>query len=233
MLTSLYHILEVPETASQEEIKRAYRRLVKEYHPDRQDGQASDVKTIELNAAYEILGDPERRRHYDHKHVLAAESASARRQARTATAQEQYQRSRANHQQNISAQKIWLKQSYQPTRRRINKIINPLKTQLRALSSDPFDDKLLAVFCEYLETCRTELGKARQAFASFPNPPQCAGIAANIYYCLNQISDGIEELGYFPLNYDDQHLHTGQELFRIAKERYGEAQTKVRLLNNL
>jgi molecular chaperone DnaJ len=43
--------------------------------------------------------------------------------------------------------------------------------------------------------------------------------AAHLYYALNQVSDGLEELAYFPASYDDRYLHTGKEMFRIAKQQ--------------
>ena len=61
-----YAILGVPLQAPQEEIKKAYRKLAFQFHPDRNRGdrQAED-KIREMNAAYEILGDPEARKTYD------------------------------------------------------------------------------------------------------------------------------------------------------------------------
>lgn len=58
-----YKILEVKETATQEEIKKARNRLSDIYHPDKQNG--SKEKQSEINAAYSILGDPEKRADYD------------------------------------------------------------------------------------------------------------------------------------------------------------------------
>jgi curved DNA-binding protein len=61
-----YEILGVPRNATQEEIKRAYRRLAKQYHPDRNPGDKSaEQRFKEVQAAYEVLGDPERRAQYD------------------------------------------------------------------------------------------------------------------------------------------------------------------------
>jgi DnaJ-class molecular chaperone len=59
-----YRILGVERDASPEAIKRAYRRLARKYHPDR--GAGSSIRAFqELQAAYETLGDAERRRRYD------------------------------------------------------------------------------------------------------------------------------------------------------------------------
>lgn len=61
-----YDILGVSRTASQDEIKKAYRRLAKQYHPDRNPGDKSaEQRFKEVHAAYEVLGDPERRAQYD------------------------------------------------------------------------------------------------------------------------------------------------------------------------
>jgi len=61
-----YEILGVPRNASQEEIKRAYRRLAKELHPDRNPGnKTAEKKFKEVQAAYEVLGDPQRRAQFD------------------------------------------------------------------------------------------------------------------------------------------------------------------------
>jgi curved DNA-binding protein len=61
----LYEILGVSRTATPEEVKRAYRRLAKQYHPDVNPGKASEEKFKEVTAAFEVLGDEKRRKLYD------------------------------------------------------------------------------------------------------------------------------------------------------------------------
>ncbi len=61
-----YEILGVGRSASPEEIKQAYRRLAKKYHPDRNPGdRTAESRFKDLQAAYEVLGDPRRRADYD------------------------------------------------------------------------------------------------------------------------------------------------------------------------
>jgi molecular chaperone DnaJ len=61
-----YEVLGVDRTASPEDIKQAYRKLAMRYHPDRNPGDATaEAKFKEVSEAYHVLGDPERRAHFD------------------------------------------------------------------------------------------------------------------------------------------------------------------------
>ena len=60
-----YQILEVSYSATSEEIKSSYRRLLKKWHPDVNDSQENKLRTQEIIEAYEILGNNETRSRYD------------------------------------------------------------------------------------------------------------------------------------------------------------------------
>jgi len=61
-----YEILGVKKDASQDEIKRAYRKLARKYHPDLNPGdKTAEQRFKEINAAYEVIGDPKKRAEYD------------------------------------------------------------------------------------------------------------------------------------------------------------------------
>lgn len=61
-----YKILGVDRNADEKEIKKAYRRLARQYHPDMNPGdKAAEARFKEINEAHEVLSDPEKRRKYD------------------------------------------------------------------------------------------------------------------------------------------------------------------------
>ncbi len=62
-MSDFYTILGVPRNASQDDIKRAYRKLAHQHHPDKQGG--NEAKFKEINEAYQVLSDPKKRSQYD------------------------------------------------------------------------------------------------------------------------------------------------------------------------
>jgi molecular chaperone DnaJ len=64
--TDYYAVLGVTKDASDKDIKKAYRKLAQQYHPDTNAGPETETKFKEVNEAYEVLGDAEKRKEYDH-----------------------------------------------------------------------------------------------------------------------------------------------------------------------
>ena len=60
-----YDILEIPKGSSEEEIKKAFRKLALKYHPDRNKASGAEGKFKEINEAYQVLSDTEKRQIYD------------------------------------------------------------------------------------------------------------------------------------------------------------------------
>lgn len=65
LMTNHYEALGLEKNASDSEIKKAYRKLSLQYHPDRNSSEEATEKMHEINAAYETLGDGEKRKQYD------------------------------------------------------------------------------------------------------------------------------------------------------------------------
>ena len=59
-----YEVLGISKNASEDEVKKAFRKLAVKYHPDKEGG--SEEKFKEINEAYEVLKDKQKRQRYDH-----------------------------------------------------------------------------------------------------------------------------------------------------------------------
>lgn len=200
-----YTTLQISDSASQEDVKEAYRRLVKQFHPDlNRATPRNHERMAAINAAYEVLGDPQHRQTYDEQ----------RRTIDPPTI--------PHHDADLELQ-LWSSQVYHPVCHLIDEILEPLPSQLNALAADPFDDDLMAEFQSYLDRCQQSLALAQRCFQMMPNPAEVAKVATNLFYCLSLIGDGLEEMDRFSQCFNDYYLHTGQELFRLAANAYDRA----------
>lgn len=198
-----YRVLEVSPGASAAEIKAAYRRLVKQHHPD---AGGDEGRIVALNAAWEVLGDEEARRRYD-----SSQAAGAGR-ARAAAAPPPRGRGAAAD----AALVQWLAQVYAPLDRLLGAVLDPFAGQLQALSADPYDDSLMAGFCAYLEGSRERLDRGEALFRSLPCPASLQAFGLAVYQCLAAVQDAITELERYTLGYVDDYLRDGREMIREA-----------------
>jgi len=155
-----YTVLEVSSHASAAEIKAAYRRLVKQHHPD---AGGDDQQMLALNAAWEVLGDQERRRNFDRTRTSrpAASRAPDLRRARSA------------HDRAVAADDAlveWLRRVYAPIDRMLGEVINPFPGQFKALSADPYDDELMEVFLQLLGNQFPQDGTGKNVISVATNP---------------------------------------------------------------
>ncbi len=226
MSNTHYQTLQINPRATTAEIKQAYRQLAKQHHPDLNQSRAAIDQMIFINAAYEVLSDPLRKQDYDRSLQRDAPAAIDERIAQNrANRRPKNQRAATDIDSEIE---VWLNSVYAPVNRSITAILKPFKTKLIELSADPFDDDLLGNFAAYLLDCQRHLKKAEQHFHSLPNPSNLAGIASSIYYCLGRLGDAIEELNRYTTCYNDEYLHSGQELFRIAAGLQKEAKKQLK-----
>ena len=221
-----YQTLEVQPDATPDAIKQAFRRLAKLFHPDRNTSASSQQKFQTINHAYEILIDPAKRRVYNQQlHYQPSEMFGRQgdRASRTEAASKQYRKARKQEPEREETLDDWFKRVYTPINRILIGIIKPLRSQIKALSADPFDDELMDVFQTYIEEIQNELEKAQVIMKKMPNPSIAAGVSANLYYCMSQLDDAVQELEYFTQTYDESYLHDGIEMFRIAEGLRKEA----------
>ena len=201
-----YAVLGVSQTATAAEIKAAYRALVKRHHPD---AGGDDQRILALNAAWEVLGDGERRRRYDAEHhprAGAMGGGGPRHPSRSSL-------------QGDGLLLEWLQQVYAPIDRWLGQVINPFASQLRALAADPYDDQLMEAFCAFLQDSQSRMAKAEQLYRSKACPALVKGFSLSLYYCLSQVQDALAELERYTLGYVDDYLRDGREMMREAKRQ--------------
>ncbi|WP_404786486.1 J domain-containing protein [Altericista sp. CCNU0014] len=234
-----YKTLEVGPKATPAQIKEAYRRLVKQFHPDSQHALAHHDNITRVNAAYELLKDSRRRQAYDDRcfygrsvGVATAESAVNRNQ-RAKETQDRYRQDRQTRRAVDAHLQEWIQRVYTPIDRELTKIMKRLKPEIVALSADPYDDELMDGFLLYLEDCQAVVSKAQAVFRSMPNPASVAGVAAHLYYCLNHLEDGLTEFNWFAQSYEDSYLASGKEMFRKSTGLRREARTALKDLQSI
>jgi len=211
-----YRVLGLSPQASGAEIKAAYRALVKQHHPD----AGGDATTIlALNAAWEVLGDPEHRAAFDRRTSLAGawaaaggpggSGASAGRGAKVPRTKG----STAEH----AALELWMTSVYAPIDRALAQVINPFATQLKELSADPYDDQLMELFCSYLEQSQQKMLKVEALYRSAMAPLLAKDFSLQLYHCFAQVKDALVDLERYTMGYVDSYLRDGRELMREAK----------------
>lgn len=210
-----YSTLGISAGASSSEIKAAYRRLVKQHHPD---AGGDSERILALNAAWEVLGDAIQREAYDvtRQHVSNHLQQRGARNARASAA------ARTAHGQSAAADDAllsWLRQVYSPIDRLLGEVIKPFPAELRALSADPYDDALMEAFCLYLEKSRQRLKKVNDLYQRQSTPDAAIGFSLSLYQCLSEVEDALVELERYTMGYVDSYLRDGREMMREAKQR--------------
>ncbi|MCT0249374.1 J domain-containing protein [Synechococcus sp. CS-205] len=216
--SDFYAVLGVASTAGAEEIKAAYRALVKRHHPD---AGGDDAAILAINAAWAVLGDGDSRRRYDlsrrpraHRQRPSASPVPVRR-----------------GQERDGALLGWLQRVYAPIDRQLAQVINPFPGQWRALAADPYDDTLMEEFCSYLEQSKSRMDKAETLYRSIPCPSEAGGFSLSLYHCLSQVQDALQELERYTMGYVDSYLHDGREMLREAKQRRSRLKEERRRLD--
>ena len=203
MIKDPYQILKIHPSAKLEEIKKAYRKLVKIHHPDK-GGDAAVM--LEVNSAWEILKKK-------HKDLNLNQINNSK-----AYNQNEYKRETNNHSKSEDIKK-WFQNIYIPIDKLLGEIINPLGSKIRDLSADPYDQILMDSFCLYLEKSKIKITKIKKIYTSFASPSIIRDFSLDLYHCLSHVEDGINELERYTMGYVDNYLHDGKAMIALAKKR--------------
>ena len=204
-----YQILKVHPDAKLEDIKKAYIELVKVHHPDK----GGDAKLIlEINAAWEILKQKHKNLNFN---KLNTSKLSIHHKYKKET----------NNYSNSEEIKNWFKNIYLPIDKLLGQIINPLASKIKDLSADPYDQILMDSFCLYLEKSKNKIKKIKIIYTSIASPSLIKDFSLDLYHCLSQVEDGLNELERYTMGYVDNYLHDGKSMIKEAKRKRKFLQT--------
>ena len=198
-----YQILKVHPSAKLEEIKKAYRELVKIHHPDK--GGDSAIM-LEVNSAWEIL----KKKHKD----LNLNKINNQK----INNQNDYKNETNSYSKSEDIKK-WFQSIYIPIDKLLGQIINPLGSKIRDLSADPYDEILMDSFCLYLEKSKTKIKKVKVIYTSIACPLLIKDFSLDLYHCFSQVDDGLNELERYTMGYVDNYLHDGKSMITEAKKK--------------
>ena len=217
MINDPYQTLKVHPNAKLEDIKKSYRELVKIHHPDR----GGDAKTmLEINEAWAILKKK-------HKNINFKTVNTSK-----VTNQHEYKKNTTNYSKSEDI-KNWFQTIYIPIDKLLGQIINPLSSKIRDLSADPYDEMLMDSFCAYLDKSKSKIKKIKILYTSIVSPSLIKDFSLELYHCLSQVEDGLNELERYTMGYVDNYLHDGKSMIAEAKKKRKFLQTNKKDWLNL
>ena len=198
-----YQTLNIHPNAKIGEIKKAYIELVKIHHPDK----GGDKKLIlEINAAWESL----KKKHND--------TNSNKSNNYIVYKKNELKKKTPNHSDSEDI-KNWFQNIYLPIDKLLGQIINPLSSNIKELSADPYDQLLMDTFCGYLEKSKHKINKVKTIYTSSASPSIISDFSLDLYHCLSQVEDGLNELERYTMGYVDNYLHDGKSMIKEAKKK--------------
>jgi len=217
-----YQVLGVEPNVTAAEIKRAYRQLVKDCHPDLEHNGGNEERRGEatkrmmrLNEAYETLKDRARRQAYDTFLGLSRRPRNLPPGGIFVDEDE--------------ARERYLKQVFHPSRQDILRLLNMYERQLKKLSEDIYDDRLVEAFEAYSDRVEAALRKGSEALSRNEAPRSLEGAITMMRLSIAQAVDGLEEMRRFCQNYDYDHLSMAGNLFRISTDLSRQALALTRV----
>ena len=74
-------------------------------------------------------------------------------------------------------------------------------------------------FCSYLEQSKNKIEKVKRIYTSIVSPSLIKDFSLDLYHCLSQVEDGLNELERYTMGYVDNYLHDGKSMISEAKKK--------------
>lgn len=209
-MASYYQILGVEHSATSDDIRKAYRSLARERHPDVADG--SQESMVKLNQAYEILKDPKTREEYDRTLDGPTYPLPPKPKRSPVYTADPYK---------------FLVKVFAPADAAVRLRMLRLELAIEELAYDIYDDR----YVEPFETAFKDLGNtldetAKKLWAS--EWPACWNSPINLYLQgMRQLEDGLTDFTDFLESFDCDQLVTGREFLAVGTEILAEARAAL------
>ena len=210
MEKNLYEELGLKNNATKSEIKSSYRSLAKQHHPD---AGGEKERFLAIQNAWEILNDPLKKEQYDRNSFSSRSSFDSL----SENWEEQINAKKYNSSIKDREVETWIKEIYTPINRSINQIIKPLNNEIKELSADPYDDKLMENFCNYILLSQKKIEKVEKIYNKKIVPKSITALGLDLYHCFSQVKDALSELDRYTQGYVDDYLFDGKEMIKEAK----------------
>ncbi|MBO8203688.1 J domain-containing protein [Prochlorococcus marinus] len=220
MEKNFYEELGLERNATKSEIKSSYRSLVKQHHPD---AGGEKERFLAIQNAWETLNDPVKKEKYDKKIFSSSTSFDSLHE----NWEDKFNSKKYNSSLKDKEVETWIKEIYTPINRLISQIIKPLNNEIKELSADPYDDKLMESFCSYISFSKKKIEKVDKIYNKKLVPKSISALGLDLYHCFSQVKDALSELDRYTEGYVDDYLFDGKEMIKEAKR----IQTKMAIEN--
>ena len=210
MEKNLYEELGLKKNATKSEIKSSYRALVKQHHPD---AGGKKEKFLAIQNAWETLNDPIKKKQYDRSVFSSSSSFNSLNE----NWEEKFNSNKYSSSNKDKEVEIWIKEIYIPINRLINQIIKPLNNEIKELSADPYDDKLMKNFCSYIDLSQKKIEKVEKIYNRKLGPRSISALGRALYHCFSQVKVALLEFDRSTQGYVDDYLFDGKEMIKEAK----------------
>ena len=210
MEKNFYKELGLEKNATKSEIKSSYRSLVKQHHPD---AGGEKERFLAIQNAWETLNDPIKKEKYDRK-IFSSNTSFV---SLNENWDEKFNSKKHNSSIKDKEVEAWIKEIYTPINRLICQIIKPLNNEIKELSADPYDDKLMENFCNYISLSQKKIEKVDKIYNKKLVPKSISALGLDLYHCFSQVKDALSELDRYTQGYVDDYLFDGKEMIKEAK----------------